>query len=314
MKKDYLLFQMHVMWYEYMIVKEGLDSLQRTMENSDIDVKINLCLNHQTYLEEPVEGTAREMFDEFMDHDIMKIANITYKGPEDDFYNIGDWRREQYDPNAKYTIWGETDTIYPHDLFYTLQHIEFGEPHVLTLASRKMWDSTWDIVEHPEIRKYPRTGPPERPETAPEPFNSFNFIHQEQLDKFNHESGDIEITKLSLPHNSLKIDGSTLMISKNVPHPFIAPEQHFVREDTCASLFFQLQKIPQYHIVNRIKGHNYHHPMKRMNTKCGTDGHKTRKGDLFKTYADKSEKAMWDFLNKAQRDVHPVFGKLTGDK
>ena len=87
MKKDYLLFQMHVMWYEYMIVKEGLDSLQRTMENSDIDVKINLCLNHQTYLEEPVEGTAREMFDEFMDHDIMKIANITYKGPEDDFYN-----------------------------------------------------------------------------------------------------------------------------------------------------------------------------------------------------------------------------------
>ena len=60
------------------------------------------------------------MFDEFMDHDIIKMADITYKGPNDDFYNIGDWRREQYDKNAKYTIWGETDTIYPHDLFYTL--------------------------------------------------------------------------------------------------------------------------------------------------------------------------------------------------
>ena len=43
--KDYLLFQMHIMWYEYKIVREGLDSLQKTMENSNIDVKINLCLN-----------------------------------------------------------------------------------------------------------------------------------------------------------------------------------------------------------------------------------------------------------------------------
>ena len=43
--KDYLLFQMHIMWYEYKIVREGLDSLQRTIENSNIDVKINLCLN-----------------------------------------------------------------------------------------------------------------------------------------------------------------------------------------------------------------------------------------------------------------------------
>ena len=294
MNNDYLLFQMHVMWYEYKIVREGLDSLQKTMENSNIDVKINLCLNHQTYLEEPVEGTSREMFDEFMDHDIMKIANITYKGPDDDFYNIGDWRREQYDEDAKYTIWGETDTIYPHDLFYILENINIGEPHLLTLASRKMWDSSWDIVEHPEIRKYPRTGPPERPETAPEPLNSHNFITQEQLDEFNESSGDIEIIKLP----NLKVDGSTLMLSRLLPAPFIAPEQHFVREDTCASHFFDMCGIPQYHISNRIKGHNYHHPQKRMNTTCGSDGHATRKRELFQSYAKESEKAMNEFLEK----------------
>ena len=39
MKNDYLLFQMHVMWYEYKIVREGLDSLQKTMENSNIDAQ-----------------------------------------------------------------------------------------------------------------------------------------------------------------------------------------------------------------------------------------------------------------------------------
>ena len=306
--KDYLLFQMHIMWYEYRMVREALDSLQKAISNSNIDVKINLCLNYKTYLEEPVEGTAKEMFDEFMDHSIIKKSNITYKGPDDDFYNIGDWRREQYDVNAKYTIWGETDTIYPQDLFYILENINLVEPHILTLASRKMWDSSWDIVEHPEIRKYPRTGPPERPETAPEPLNSHNFIHQNQLDDFNEKSGDIEIIKLPL----LKIDGSTLMLSKGLPHPFIAPEQHFVREDTCASHFFKINNIPQYLIENRIKGHNYWHPEKRMNTKCGTDGHATRKGDLFQSYAKESEKAMIEFLNEAQRKTNPFQMAIKG--
>ena len=79
-----------------------------------------------------------------------------------------------------------------------------------------------------------------------------------------------------------------------------------MREDTCASLFFQLAGVPQYHIVNRIKGHNYHHPEKRMNTKCGKDGHKTRKGELFQKYAKESEAAMLDFINKIQRSKDPL--------
>ena len=75
--------------------------------------------------------------------------------------------------------------------------------------------------------------------------NSHNFINQEQLDEFNESSGDIEIIKLP----NTKVDGSTLMLSRLLPTPFIAPEQHFVREDTCASLFFQLNKIPQYQLL-----------------------------------------------------------------
>ena len=118
------------------------------------------------------------------------------------------------------------------------------------------------------------------------------------MDKFNDSSGDIKVIKLP----TLKIDGSTLMLSKGIPTPFIAPDQHFVREDTCASHFFNIVGIPQYHISNRIKGHNYHHPKKRMNTKCGTDGHATRKGELFKSYAKKSEESMIKFLNDLQRD------------
>ena len=112
-----------------------------------------------------------------------------------------------------------------------------------------------------------------------------DYILQNELDDFNDDE-DIEIIKL----NTHKIDGSLLCISKNIPTPFIAPEMHFVREDTCASIFFQVKQIPQYHITNRLKGHNYWHPQKRTNTEA------TRNDNIFKHYADLSQQSMNKFL------------------
>ena len=48
----------------------------------------------------------------------------------------------------------------------------------------------------------------------------------------------------------------------------------------------------QYHIKNRLKGHNYHHELKRTNTEA------TREDDIFKKYADKSVNAMNKFLRE----------------
>ena len=47
-------------------------------------------------------------------------TSITIKTDKDPFYNIADWRREVYDAKAKYTVWGETDTILPRDIFAIL--------------------------------------------------------------------------------------------------------------------------------------------------------------------------------------------------
>jgi len=272
---------MHIMWYESKMINETLDSLQLALSNTTLDVNIKICLNSQTYIEQPIEGKANDMFNEFINHPILNNAEIIYKTNDDDFYNIGDWRREIYNSNYKYTIWGESDTLIPEDYFYILENINILEPHILSLSSRKMWDDSWKIVEHVSLQNL------NTPHKELGILSCGEYINYQQLCEFNLEIDKINIIKL--PTN--KIDGSLLALSSNLPFPFISPNQHFVGEDTCAEMFFQKNKISQYHINTRIKGHNYNHPLKRINTP------NTRNDEVFKKYAYESRTAMNEFLN-----------------
>jgi hypothetical protein len=67
---------------------------------------------------------------------------------------------------------------------------------------------------------------------------------------------------------------------------------NFVKEDYCAQQFFQIKNIPQYLISNRIKGHNYFHPLKRTNTEA------SRSDNVFKIMEYKNIEAMNLFLNQ----------------
>lgn len=285
-----ILFQMHIMWYEAAMLNETFDSIYSALKYAT-DVKVKLCFNSQTYIENPIEGSPIEMFDVVKNHPLIQIAEITHKTNNDPFYNIADWRREQYDSNANYTVWGESDTLIPHDIFYILENLSINEPHILTFSSRPMWDNSWDIVTHKKLLGYSKPcqcGDNHKDdciELLESPWKYKDYILQHELDSFNDDE-DIEIIKL----NTHKIDGSLLCISKNIPSPFIAPEMHFVREDTCASIFFQAKQIPQYHITNRLKGHNYWHPQKRTNTEA------TRNDNIFKHYANLSQQSMNKFL------------------
>jgi hypothetical protein len=275
------------MWYESKMLNETLDSLQSALQHSSLPVDLKFCLNSQTYIETPIEDNPEDMFIEFLDHPVFKNAEIIYKTDSDPFYNIGDWRREIYSNKHKYTIWGESDCLIPEDYFYILANLEIEEPHIVSLASRKCWDNTWIIVESDEFKLWPsvHSSNPEF-EKDKYPFRYFDQINQKQLNDFN-SNGDIIIQKLP----TVKIDGSLLALSKNLPTPFIAPNMNFVREDYCAHLFFQIKNIPQYLISNRIKGHNYHHLLKRTNT------NNTRNDSIFEQYSNKSQQAMFDFLN-----------------
>ena len=289
-----ILFQLHHMWYESSMIDECWHSILRALKAApDVDVKIKICFNYQTYIEQPTTSGHKLMLDKWDSHPLMQDykPELVLKTDDDPFYNIADWRREVYDPEAKYTVWGESDTIIPRDFFAILDQVEIDQPHVLTFAGRPMWDNTWDVVTHEKLQGYSKpcqcgdTHKGDCIELLESPWKYKDYINQEQLDKFNEESGDIKIQQVPL-----KIDGSTVCISKGHQTPFIAPGMHFVREDTCFEQVCRIRNIPQVCVVSRLKGHNYWHPNKRVGTNA------TRNDEVFKKYAQESQMAMSEFL------------------
>lgn len=286
--KATVLFNMHIMWYESEMVCETFDSIVKSLEFSKSKVSFKFCLNSQTYLEKPINGKSEDMFSTFLSHAIFSKYNveIVYKTDKDPFFNVGDWRREEYNNDYKYIVWGESDTLLPTDYFRILDHINITEPHVLTMSSRKMWDDSWFGVEHELFRNMRGDS------KTMGILGSGQYISVNQVNLFNSLLPEINIVKL----NRTKIDGSLLALSPNLPTPFISPKQHFFGEDTCASGVFTLNGIPQYNVATRIKGHNYNHPRKRVNTDSNRDS------DAFMQYSSESRSAMMDFLKNILKE------------
>jgi hypothetical protein len=283
-----LLYTLHVMWYESMMLNETLDSLNDAIKNCNTPVDVMICLNSQTYIEKPESGfDPKSMFNEFLQHPALENAKITRKTDSDEFYNIGDWRRDIYGPDYdyKYIIWGESDCLVPEDYFFLLENIDIDHPHFISLATRKMWDSTWDNVEHEWIRQFPRNGPAERPEQAPKPFNCADYITLNELNAFNRQYDPV-LKQLE----RIKIDGNMTTLSPGLPYPFLPLDLHFAREDYCLEMFFTKKQIPQYHLSTRLKGHNQVHPKKRVGTL-------NQKNDsLYKEYEQKAYDSIFKFI------------------
>jgi hypothetical protein len=270
------------------MLNETLDSLNDAISNCNTLVDIIVCLNSQTYIEKPEDGYVPEnMFDEFINHPVLKNAKIIRKTDSDTFYNIGDWRRDIYGPeyDYKYIIWGESDCLIPEDYFFLLDNIDLDHPHFISLSTRKMWDSTWDTVEHEWIRKFPRNGPPERPEQAPIPYNCTDYITINELNEFNKKFEPYMILL-----DTIKIDGNMTTLSRGLPYPFLPLDLHFAREDYCLEMFFTKKQIPQYHMSTRLKGHNQVHPKKRIGTL-------NQKNDsIYKEYERKAYESIFKFI------------------
>jgi hypothetical protein len=247
---------MNIMWYESKMVNETLDSIQNALKNSTIPVEFFFVLNSQTYWEKPLVGNTSDMFDEFKNHPIFKVATIIEKTDNDPLYNVGDLRRECYKKDYKYTVWGESDSLLPEDFFYILESSNIEEKHALTFASRKMWDNTWTHVEHINLRDM-------KIDSIYEKWRNDVQLNQSELNAFNDSSGDIVIEKLD--QGMQKIDGSTVCISGGFDVPFVSNQGCF-GEDTSFEYYLKIKKIPQYLVSTRLKGHNYKHADKRTNT------------------------------------------------
>jgi hypothetical protein len=279
------------MWYEVKMLNETLDSVEKAIKNSPIEVDLMLCLNSQTYIEKPTDDyNPKEMFNEFINHPVLSKCKFIYKTDNDPFYNIGDWRRDIYGSEYpyKYIVWGESDCLVPSDYFFLLSHVNIDHPHVLSVASRKMWDSSWDEVEHEWIRQFPRNGPPEKLEQAPIPYNIGDYINLEQLNEFNSK-----FPPILKQMNVLKIDGNMTALSPSLPYPFLPLDLHFAREDFCLQMFFTKKMIPQYVISTRIAGHNRTHPLKRIGTL------NQKNDEIYKSYENQSFESIINFIKNS---------------
>ncbi len=250
-----ILYHMHIMWYESKMLNETLDSIQNALKYSTIPVEFFFVLNSQTYWEKPLVGNASDMFDQFKNHPVFKIATVIEKTDNDPLYNVGDLRRECYNKDYKYTVWGESDSLLPEDFFYILENTNIEEKHALTFASRKMWDETWTHVEHIDLRKRMLN-------TVEEFLRNDVQLNQKQLDEFNSQH---LVLIDQIDQGFQKIDGSTVCVSGGFDVPFVS-EQGCFGEDTSFEFYLKIKQIPQYLVSTRIKGHNYKHADKRTNT------------------------------------------------
>ena len=277
---------LHCMWYESMMLSDTFDSILSAAQNMSKDsmLNINICLNYQTYIETPINKIDNCFNYLIQNHPIFRqtnsnvITSFDMKTEDHLFYNIADMRRDYYKDDITYNIWGESDTLLPEQFFYILDNIYIDQPHVLSLSSRKMWDDSWKMVEHIDIQNLNRP--------ALGILDHEYVITQDELNDFNSKYAP-EIVQL--PY--CKIDGSLLCLSSNLPQ-FIPDDMHFAREDTCTAYALSYNKIPQYHVSNIIKGHNYSHPLKRTNTNTA------RNSDIWKQYEQESTLAMMNFINK----------------
>lgn len=281
---------MHIMWYEVEMIPETLDSFQSARKRTDVPIDVVVCFNKQTYLESPIVNNVDEKFAELAKHPALQGATIIEKTNDVPFYNIGDWRRDIYSKDG-YTVWGESDTLVPNNFFLLLEQTwnirdQLGMPHVITLASRKMWDSTWTPVEHIDIATI------QSMDEAPHPLSCGHRITQEELDKFNSKYDEPKLVRIS----PTKIDGSMVTLSPGMPQ-LIADDLQICSEDYCAQLSLELYGIPQYGVVNMIKGHNYSHPLKRTNTES------KREDAPHMSYKNKSMSLIIKYINNLRLEL-----------
>lgn len=260
-----ITYTLHVMWYEHQIVKEHFSSLRDALSLVD-DTPINLivCSNNQTYMEQPLDldtlHTAYNIIKEELDSLSKMFPHLSVtlfeKTNQDELYNVGDFRRE-YRNDDGYICWGEIDCLLPTSYFYILKDlVQFipQETFCVTFSSRKMWDSSWIPVEHDAFKFIDQ-------KDVNSPYGCAEYITQEQLNEFNSREESAKVQQIF----PLKVDGGLFAIYKNKFQ--ILPEGlHFGKDDTIAATALQIYGVPQYHIQNVLKGHNYYHPNKRVNT------------------------------------------------
>ncbi len=270
-----------VQWYEIELIDEYLISLRnavREIKNRK-NIIVDLCLNINEDLEklDTSKITMNEIshrFDKMVD-DILGNCSYTIFRNEVNIYTIADYRRNfnnQYCTQADILMWVETDSLIPRQTFQILDNLHEGvkdttPKYVGFFSTCKMWDKSWEILEHPEFTVKPFI------ENDTKNWLSLKYnMTSDEMNSFNDKVEELDVRTT----NQLKFNGCGLVISSeliksgvNIPKSVF-----FVHEDTAFmnSCMAQFRgNLPQYIIKNILLVHNRKHPKKRLYV-IGEDG------------------------------------------
>jgi hypothetical protein len=261
-----------VQWYEYEIIFEYVSSIRAAINNySKQNVVIDFTIITGQQLEQ-FDGDKNDFL--LVYNDIIKKINslnndgfnVNIKHINEYIYSIADYRRdfnEKYCEEADVLIWGESDMLAPKQMFVILdqlhQQVKDQTPKYLAFfGGCKMWDSSWELLEHPKFTDKPFI------EGDTENWWSLRYTMSEsEMDTINEETESAEV--IVLPQH--KFNGCGLVISSEVikSGANIPKGMFFVHEDTAFMMMTQklLGNIPQFVIRNILLVHNRKHHSKR---------------------------------------------------
>lgn len=253
-----------VQWYEVDVVTDYIKSLREAIDTYGkeyVDVDFIFSVNQS--LEKPTSDDTMALCQDLFKH-IMNKYGFNYNIIED-LFTIADYRRTfniQYCINSEVLVWGESDMLVPKQMFVIIDHlhqfVKSNTPKYLTtFGICKMWDSSWEALEHPEFTTYKHSD-------SKSDWWSVNYdMTIDEMNTFNNKVEHLDV-QIVPTH---KFNGCGLVISSeviksgvNIPH-----STFFIHEDTAFMLMTQkvLGMIPQYHIKNILLVHNRKHRDKR---------------------------------------------------
>lgn len=255
-----------IQWFESDMVGDYINSLNSALEHYDGEVLVDFTVSLNQDLEKCISDEQLQLCKSKICNQLLDTRFKTTITEE--LITISDYRRkfnQNYCNKADLLMWGESDCIIPKQTFTVLnslhQQVKDQTPKYLSFfGTCKMWDKSWEPLEHPKFTTQPFVSGPDHTDKW---WSTWYTMNQQEMDNINDETEDLDV--IILPHH--KFNGCGLVISSEVIKAGVnIPESvFFVHEDTAFMHMTNkvLGSIPQYVIKNLLLVHNRKHPNKR---------------------------------------------------
>jgi hypothetical protein len=243
------------------MVEEYFSTLRKSIDSYLGEVLVDILVCASQELEVAQQGKLDYCLDTIKD--LARKYNFS-SNVTPDLVTIAQYRRDfnnNYCNLVDILVWGESDMLVPQQAFTVLDYLHQSVPdtpkYITTFAICKMWDKSWEPLEHPEFT--------DKPFIEGDSENWWNIPYtmtEQEMNKFNNIE-DLQVTSIT-PH---KFNGCGLAISSEIIKAGvnIPSSVFFIHEDTAFMhvLSRLLPAIPQYHFKNLLVVHNRKHPSKR---------------------------------------------------